>query len=221
MKQTLSLLLFFSVGIHKIVDTTDEDSNEPKNEFINHGFVFVNKTDIGIVIILVDSFLIKYKLYYPEKDRKLVRDGIIFFNNESKFNKLSIIASKNCVKNVTDEIDDAIKVIEINLKIEMMSNAKYTKIDEILKQIVSNLKAKDSVLKQLEFMTILDDIITEYKDKLHTECGNIIENWIKIKRNEFKNSKINDSDYFVTSYIKQVEEKFDESVMEISKQIST
>jgi iron-sulfur cluster repair protein YtfE (RIC family) len=105
-------------------------------------------------------------------------------------NKLCIIASENCYIRSREQIGEAIQIIEQNLKIEETSDAKYTKIDDILSKIISNIHEKQSVLKQPEFKSILDDIITRYKDKLKTEIEGIIENWIKIKRNELRNSKI-------------------------------
>ena len=95
----------------------------------------------------------------------------------------------------------------------MTSYAKYTKIDDIFEKIISNIRQDVSVLKRHEFTIILDDIINRYKDKLQTESGEIIENWIKIKQNEFENRKINNPDYFVTSFIKQLEEKAEECVL--------
>ena len=80
-------------------DTILIDDDEPKNEFMNHAFIIVCETDIGVVIILVDSFLINYRVIAYLEHAKIIRDVIIYFFNWSKFNKLSIIACESCKKN--------------------------------------------------------------------------------------------------------------------------
>jgi hypothetical protein len=69
-------------------------------------------------------------------------------------NKLSSIASENCYIKSREQIGEAIQIIEQILKIEETSDAKYTKIDDILSKIISNIHEKQSALKQLEFKSI-------------------------------------------------------------------
>ena len=58
---------------------------------MNHGFIIVSETDIVVVIILVDSFIINYR-FYEYYNKKVIYDGIMFLMKFLKFDKVSFIA---------------------------------------------------------------------------------------------------------------------------------
>ena len=109
-----------NVHKHVVIDSSssEESKNESKNEFMKHGYIIVSETDIGVVIILVDSFNINYR-FHQYYNKKVIYDGIMYLMRFLNFDKVSFIASSTTKSAVTEAIEQSRNQIEKNLKINI------------------------------------------------------------------------------------------------------